>query len=172
MFTWNVDMYLQDYTASHPRRLLVIFIVVALRTSNLLPSSVNRKKGCLWNLVIRTEGGGKWIPALHSSVFFQPKSTLWYTIKAPVRQGNMPFSLKLKIKKKITLKGFTLFESHFRRNLLHYSNPHSSYYFYIKGLETWGVEWFCLAHERKYVRRRKRFSFSSLYLGCFHRRNS
>jgi hypothetical protein len=40
----------------------------------------------------------------------------------------------------LNVKVVTLFKSHFRRNLVRYSNLHCSYNFYVTGLGSWGIQ--------------------------------
>jgi hypothetical protein len=46
MFLWNIDTYLPDYTASHPRR--CIFVAIFVRTSNLI-LIVCLRRSAQWN---------------------------------------------------------------------------------------------------------------------------
>ena len=108
MLIWYVRRYLQDCTTSRPRRLLCIFIVFAVTTTDLtctrtfyVFSSVKQKKGCLWNLVIRRETRTSGDLFFIRPALFQLNSMLWYITKAPIPQENMSLSLNLKWKKSL-----------------------------------------------------------------------
>jgi hypothetical protein len=110
MLIWYVRRYLQDCTTSRPRRLLCIFLVFAVRTTDLTCTrmfydlfSVNQEKGCFWNLVIRRERGR--VEICSSFALLSPSSTAYFDIlqKHQFRKKNMSLSLNLKLKK-ITLK--------------------------------------------------------------------
>jgi hypothetical protein len=161
----NVRRYLQDCTTSRPRRLSILFIVCTVRTTNLTCtrmfyglSSVNQKKRMsLISRVIRRERGTSGDQFFIRPALSQLKSMPWYIIKAPISQETMSLSLNLKFKKSLW-RGFTLFKSHFRRNLVRDSNVHWSYYFYVT----------FASGNVSYI---GNFSFSFLYPGCFHRTN-